>query len=337
MEQACQAVFLAIPEDLEPDIKTAWAKFTSTLEQAAERVTCICSKCSFISGWPSKRISNAQLSCPRHQLWETVGKALTAGLYCLPINVRGPVGVPGSLPRNVAGDIISRALFNGDLFFCGAANFLVVVLETFSARKAGSLGRSSGACTIFPAVLETLEVHQDGVFNFELIDGMFVLTNRYHHALSSSGGHRTKARNSLLPIQAPIVPSNCGEHSDITVTLREGYSELLLQLTARMSGSHVPIDIASMLVAYMGLERTRECQHRLDYPLNEQYRGKVIVTGVNMPRTAGRKLALAMARANPAAQLLCCEAGARCIPLQGCCLDCGVEQAGEDFNILIVS
>jgi hypothetical protein len=336
MEQACQAVFLAIPEEAETDMETSWAKFTSTLEEAAERVTCVCTKCSFISGWPSGRITNTQLSCPRHQLWVTVGRALTAGLYCLPVNVRGPVAVPGRLPKNIAGEIISRTMRTEGLYIC-TANFLEGVLETFSARTGGSLGRSSGACTIFPAVIETLEVHQDGVFNFELLDGMFILTNRYHRALSSSGGPRAKAKSSLLPTQAPIIPSSRGEHSDISVTLREGYSELLVQLTARMAGSFVPIDMTSMVIAYMGLERSNECQHRLDYPLNERYRRKITVTGVSMPRAAGKKLALAMTRANPGAQLLCCEEGARCIFLQGCCLDCGVEQAGEAFNVLIVS
>ena len=337
MDQACQAVFLANPEQSEADFETSWAKFASTLEQAVERVRCVCSKCDFRKGWPSKRITNAQLSCPRHKLWVIIGKILTAGLYCFTVNVRGPVAVPGKLPNNTAGEIISRAFDGEGMYLKTAEYFVRDLLETFSARANGSLGRSSGGCTIFPTVLETFEVHHDGVFNFELLDGVFVFENRYHHALNSSGPTRPKATSSLLAAHAPIVPSNCGVHSTIEITVREGYNELLLQVTARMPGSYVRINIASTIITYIGLERTRECKHQLDNPLSEQHKGKVIVTGVDMPRTTGKKLSLAMTRSNPVAQFLCCEAGSKCILLQGCCMDCGFEQASEEFNILIVS
>lgn len=338
IERVCEAVFGAIPNETSTDIEVAWGEFVSTLEQAVVRVICTCSKCNFSKGWRVKRITNMQILCRRHQLWETVGRVVTAGLYCLPVNVGTSIAIPGDLPPNVVGEIVSRAFDAEGMYMDGTTKvFLNAELATFSARNSGSLGRSSGASTIFPTVLETLEVSQDGSFTFELVDGLFMWQNRYYYALSSHGGSRARAKISLHTARAPIIPSNCGEHLAILPTIREGYNELLFQVTARTSGSNTHVDIASAIIAYIGLARTQECEHRLDYPLSGCHRGKVLVTGVAMPRAAGNKLSLVMARSNSTAQFLSCDAGARCMLVQGCCLDCGVTQAGGDFDVLIIS
>ncbi|KAK4198545.1 hypothetical protein QBC40DRAFT_283531 [Triangularia verruculosa] len=100
-------------------------------------------------------------------------------------------------------------------------------------------------------------------------------------------------------------------------------------------GSEVHVNITDVIAAYLGMERTTQCEHPLNRPLSDDHDRGILVTGAGMPKATEGKLALAMARSNPTAQLLCCEE--RCILLQGCCLDCGVRQAGEDFDILIVS
>ncbi|KAK4465661.1 hypothetical protein QBC42DRAFT_310595 [Cladorrhinum samala] len=341
IEQACQAVFGTIPEHSGIGAEQAWEQFTTTLTEPLGRVDCNCLKCDIRKGWLTKRGSNLQRSCRRFQLWEIVGRALTAGLLSLPVNARPFVAVPGCLPRlHHVANIISRILTGDDMFSCFAGNFLEDALDLFSAYSAPtilSIGASSRASTIFPTVLETLEVHQDNLFSLELIDGVFVWQDRYFHCLSDNTGSRQKATSSLLTGRTPIVPSNLGAHSTITTTIREGHDELLLQVVARTLGSQVHVNMKSVVIAYLGIERTEECEHRLDYPLSDNHDRKILVTGVGMPRAAGRKLALAMARSNPTAQLLCCEESSKCILLQGCCLDCGVKQAGKDFDILIVS
>ncbi|PGH22935.1 hypothetical protein AJ80_02984 [Polytolypa hystricis UAMH7299] len=338
MEQVCQLVLLERPETFEVDFKTEWGNFVLSLEQGRERIRCLCSNC-FINGWPARGIGSQEVSCPRYLVWKTIGKVLTAGLHCFLINVRGPVAVPGTL----SGDdsvayIIHKMLHVGtDTVFNYSPKLLQDVLTTFSGNGRGSISRSSGACTIFPTVLETFEVHPDGIFTFELRDGLYIFGgNRYYHSLSSTPASRPKAKESLQTGHSKVLPSSLGEHSATVVTLREGYNELLLQVSVHASGSYFRVDIASVIMGYMGLERARECHHELGSPLSDRYRNRVIITGVSRPRAPRLKLALAMTRSNAAAQFLCCEVGSLCLLLEGCCLDCGCEQAENRFDVLIV-
>ncbi|KAH6883568.1 hypothetical protein B0T10DRAFT_551311 [Thelonectria olida] len=340
MEHVCRSVLLEPPEQTEADFKSQWEKFVLILERALERVACSCSSCNLSTGWPETdgRKNKQQLACPLYRLWGTIGQVLTAGACCFLINVRGSVAVPGRLPPNVAGEIISRA-FIGKRAYISTRDLHTQTFSMFAeySSETSKLGRSSGACTIFPTVLETFVVHSDGLFTFELRDGVFIFETRYYDRLSTDGESRPRARKSLLSGPFEVIPSSIGEHSTMTVTIREAYDRLVLQATVHALGSYIRIDMASIIYGYMGLQRTQECEHRLDVPLSEKYKKGVIITGVNMPRGVGSRLSIAMTRQNREAQLLCCEGGVKCLLLQECCLDCGVEQAqADDFHVLIV-
>jgi len=193
---------------------------------------------------------------------------------------------------------------------------------------------------MYPTVLETFEFHPDGLVSFELLEGRFIFEGRCYRALSSSSATRPKAKKSLLTRISNIVPTNHGEHSSLSVTLREGYRELVLNVTARCSGSNVRIDLASVITGYMSLERTHACKHVSSNPLSKEHMSEVTITGVASPMATGSTLALAMTHSNPVAQFLCCEPGGRQFLLHECCLDCGFEQArgsSSQFNVLIVS
>jgi len=314
-------------------IKAAYLKLVSTVEQATPGLNCVCFKCDFHNGW----LTSNRKPCPRNRLWEEIGKVLSTGLLCFLVNPHGDVAVPGTLCDNWTRSLIDTAFSGHPVHVFNAPDLLRSIYDTFANFGPSNLGRSSGTCTIYSTVLETLEVHPDGLMTFELLDGRFMFEGRSYKALSSSSTTRPKAEKSLLTQVDDIVPTNHGEHSSLSVTLREGYRELVLQVTARCSGSDVRIDLASVIIGYVGLERTQECEHVSNNPLGREYKSMVTITGVASPTVIGSQLALAMTHSNSVAQFLCCESGTKQILLYECCLDCGFKQAKDKFDVLIVS
>ncbi|KAK7218477.1 hypothetical protein V2G26_006480 [Clonostachys chloroleuca] len=342
IDRICREVFLAPAEKNKSDAKTALERLSSIVTPILEGVKCQpkkrCTSCSH--GWSSFTYHGAWLDCPSTDLWETVGNSLTAGLYCLLINAHGLVSVPGILPSldKIRDILYSTQGLNRPNSDRRSPNILEDVMRLI--HPSGSLGRSSGACTIYPTNLETLKVDPDRSFTFEIHDGVLVYENRYHQCLTSDPASRPLARVSPASDLSHIIPSSHGEHSSVGFTLREGYKKLILSTTIHGLGRSSRIDLETVIAGSMWLERTHHCGHRLDSPLvyskTSTFIDNLVVTDVMNPK-ARSALSLVMVRSNSLAQFLCCEVDFSCLLIKGTCLNCAIEQADGNFNILIIT
>ena len=339
IERICKEIFFASPSPLPKIFSKAWKEFVASVMSA---VQCTCGDCQFERGWPSGTIYETQTLCPAYKLWDGIARILSAGLLCLAINTHGRVSISdGFADLDPARMLINKEVGGASAVAPTAKKYFNQVLSLVMPREevpVGALACSSGSATIYPTVLKTLEVSHDGSFTFELVGGQFVYEGRYHRFLRSSETTRQPADDSIVDMDSEIFSSNMGDHMDIKPRLRESYHGLTLSLDAQVSGRFVQINVSHTIFTYIGLARTKSCQHSVNEPLSACYKHNAIVTGVEAPRSRRIKvLSIAMVRANRMAQFLCCAADSRCLLLQGCCLDCGYKQALDKFDILIVS
>lgn len=190
------------------------------------------------------------------------------------------------------------------------------------------LARVFGSCVIYPTELETLKRPSDLRLTFEMIDGMLLYNGRYFDCLMGEDtGHQSIAKKSLIYESNKIIPSNIGEHSALTLSIRERINALQLGATLQGSSRAIRINLSVILKSSIGLMRTKACEHSNDLALESEYRSKVRVTSIFEPCTGDDMVAIAQVKSNLEAQLLCCEPKASCLLLSDCCLNCGVKEA----------
>lgn len=124
----------------------------------------------------------------------------------------------------------------------------------------------------------------------------------------------------------------------MSITLREGYNQLTLQLRVQFGGRYFSVNAQDAVIGCLSLERAQSCEHRLDCPLKDDSRKEVSVTGVDMPYAAGTWRSIVMTKGNPEAQFLSCQfqEDSKFLLVKDCCLDCAVDHAGL-YNVLIVA
>jgi hypothetical protein len=122
------------------------------------------------------------------------------------------------------------------------------------------------------------------------------------------------------------------------MTLREYFEQVVLNLTIEYDGEEHHPNLCGIIEGSMMLKRTEACPHSSTNPLKAT-QPRIITTSVLAPGTHDRgTIAIVMTKGNPTAQLLSCEARARALLMEDCCLDCAVEQAVKiGINRIIVS
>jgi len=273
-------------------------------------------------------------------MWSIIGRLLDAGVLCFFINAGTNTAIRfNSFFYSGPGRrIIKKVVFGADFCFISAQSIYKDILGMVGMTSELALASSYGS-TIYPTVLETLQLPFGPLASFELLDGKLIFEERYYETLSSaSTAARPKAKKSIARERGGIKPSSIGEHKSLLMTVRETASCLEVRTTARYAGTNVHLRLSGIIQASFSLERTLACSHPLTNLLKDTSH-EVVLTSIEAPWSSKRgSIAIAMTQSNPTAQLLCCEPGARMILMQDCCLDCALKQAASgSFNIILVS
>jgi hypothetical protein len=342
MQHVCQEVLRITPMKGRIGLQSAFKNLARSTTEAVARTSCSCTRqvCGFDKGWPP--LGRQKRICKRLQVWAAIGQTLNDGMICFFLNpgpnatitglshfdLFGTISVPGFLTKELSGI--------GDCWSdCGRLLSMVLASVAYPTSD-HAIGVSSGSSTIYPAALQNLRVPSPQRVNFELVEGRFISGGRYHSSLrSASVTDRTKAKKSLVNGRREIIPSSLGEHSDVLITIRERLDSLELRLTARVSGSNVHLNIRSVIIGFIGLDRTDPCPHPSTDALDLKYISKVVATSVASPDAQGSKVAIAMTQSNPVAQVLCCGVASRTMLQIECCLNCALEQAGDESSTII--
>jgi hypothetical protein len=346
------------------DISEASALLTSVVNSALVKVTCGCRsdpKCGNEQEWRHwKHARGKSIShevCRRWSVWFAVGLAIRDGFLSCFLNPRHNATLTNSGGSLVMLEALSDLLAEQDVNYLSCETLHLEILslaltdEGLRSHPPASLlqtiGTSSMSSTIYPAVLECFSINSNLDKTFELLDGSFVFTDRYYSKLESKlAGVRRKAFRSIPAHENDIFPSNYGEHSRLQLSLHERFKSLELRTTISFEGQIWHLDLSSVLIGYLALERTKPCCHSPTDHLDREKLSNVIATSVaapyvsdvtvdNWPRGRQAETAIAMTRSNPVAQLLCCERGRSGLLQWECCLNCAVEQVVGGCSIVI--
>ena len=314
-------------------LTVAWSAFLDVVGKAISVVSCTCNRCT-PEGFMGKAFSHkSAMICPVRILWNEIKCALDEAISAIFI-------IPGenvSFQRGVFYlPIIQDVIRN---FFADENRIYFGYLRLYSAYVSASLAICRGSCVCYPTELATLQKFSDFQISFTFLDGMLVFNGRYFRSLVSSAPvDRMRAKKSIVYKAKRVVPSNIGEHSRLTLSIREKL--LTLELGAMVHGPDrlVRVNLVSILQASIGLRRTQPCEHSVDGPLLPEHISKVLITSVFEPRPVGKRTAIVQVKSNPEAQLLSCEPGPRLIFQSECCLTCAVERIeGGEQTIIIAS
>ena len=297
---------------------------------AISSVPCVCSKCNNEMWLRAERRTTSQNNCPTYKLWAEMERILNRGIWSVFINPEENVSVRLNYYRAILTDVLRKALTDCENIYMGC--------DSIYSAFTGDLATVKESCVLYPTELVTLQKSSDFRLSFELTDGMLVFNGRYFRSLRSTApNERDRARKSLVYKAKKIVPSNIGEHSRLTLTIREKLHTLELGAMVHGQARLTRINLRSILSASIGLTRSKPCEHGIEDALQPEYVSKVFITSIFEPRPIGKKQAIAQVKSNPTAQLLCCEPGVKCILQSECCLTCALEDAGNQQVIVITS
>lgn len=350
MEKKCEEILRTRPINYDRDLKEVFYSFAKLVaEQIGLAHKCLCqTTCNFANAFiiEPKNLSKSQRACKANKFWYLIGELLVRGIMSFFINA-GPGAVVTPADHRIDpsssfsfGSIIFQALFGGRCFVT-CERFMRDVLGSTVGRQVDeqTLICSSGSSTIYPTLLECIELIPDLGVSFELRDGQLNFDGRYHKVLSStSESPRPGARKSIARVPGRISVSNMGAPAKLDLTVQETTYALRLRTKARYSGTDVFLDLAEIIPASFSLGRTSNCPHPATKPsVNSSW--EVTLTSVQAPRTSKRNaIAIAMTHRDANAQLLCCEPGERMMLVRDCCIDCALEQAAKSWcKMLIVS
>ena len=332
MYERCQAVLGTLPSGHQFDMRTAYTNLVVAATEALKFVKCSCAAtepCDMSAGWIWKPKRKTKQYCKRFRLWAAIGMTLDNAFCCFFVNAgtNTTVHTPDPYCPKMPSLINQRLRLNDDFFVITCESFHTSLTRTFSLAGE-ALASGSGSSVIFPVTLRDVKLTTGLPILYELVEGQIMFGGRYHsYMCGHTASPRPKAKTHIHPSKSRIVPTNFGEHSGLTMTVRECLGYLELRTTARVSGVDVNLNLESIIIASYGLQETEPCNHPMDVPLPSDHEVFVQTTSVASPSAPRQKVAIALTQNNPTAQLLCCEAGVRTLLLKDCCLNCALEQA----------
>jgi hypothetical protein len=330
MQQVWAEILGVTPTLPRKNPKDARREFLRVMNNATAAVPCSCSKCipDLILQFGTDMLRDYSRDCPTYVLQRGVRTILKGGVMAVFANPGENVVVE---PYDTSYDTRYGPTQMFDCENFGELppknivhNFWFMFLD-YGDRN---LARVDGSCVLYPTELITLKKSSDLRLSFEITDGRLLYNGRYFNTLiGEDTGHRAEAEKSLIYGSNKIIPSSIGEHSALTLSIRERLHALELGATLQGPSHAIRIDLRGIMKWSIGLVRTKACEHSVDCALESEYLSNVLITSVFEPRAAGKKVAIAQVKSNLEAQLLCCEPGTSCLLLSDCCLNCGVKEA----------
>jgi hypothetical protein len=354
MRQTCRRVFETDPPPLK-DCRTAFEDLQQAFHSSHD-LKCICTSgpSSIARGWLRSPADRPKSNCILHQLWDGVGQALNDGFACFFIDADENVTVVEGKKTFVT-DCITDSLDGRDEGRKLSHSIIrEMVFGLLGVAATDAVGLSNGACTLYPMVLQTLQVPSEWQVGFRLVDGRFVYGDQYFDKLvSCTGSRRPKMRSNVVSNLDDIFPCNNGPQYEVlpTIQRRMGFLELRMNVRVKYTekGKSNPTEVETVLdmkeccAGFLELVRTGRCQH---YPhtetmLDPQALPHTIPTRLDSPLAANsnnvEKIAIALTKGDPTAQLLFCHEKYRAILMQDSCLTCAFNQAREQkFDLIIV-
>jgi hypothetical protein len=382
-ERICETVLRAPPSGPHMNVAEALSSLVSIFEDITKDLKCKCGgesgdgdtediavehegeKCRYGQEWRKGLLHR----CPRTELWTGVTGCLNDGALCLLVeeNVGPNVSVRSEDLRGFMGRFLDTCRFSLSPSIYELPLAPLSFLENpfnmpspydsnrvFQYPLDGDLARSSGSTTIFPGILWTLEMPAFLVRTFELLEGKLLLNGyQFLRLICDTQRMRDSCKASIFDDVEPIIPSNCGVHSDLRLTVKEKVDYLTPTTTIRYSGRDVHLPLHAIVEGcYNMLFATEACNHPPSTPLEEKYRSEVIAASVVATRpldpicirdserynggVRGDQITFAMTQGSPTAQLLACNGRVPTLLVQDCCLNCAFEQAKKDGIKLVV-
>jgi len=354
----CNVVFGTTPSGGRKDVRSAYSTLVDTFKTTiGTKIYCTCPAeitCDITKGWGEtvvKRTSVFQRkNCLYRALWRNVGSALAQGFRCLLIEAQENVTL--SYDVNQFGSGVVFGIREIESVFTVRPPQHDYVLRCYDIheslmtlggrRKWGidDLAFSDGSCTIFPAALLRLQTDIDRGYRYNLCDGKLLIKGRYYASLRSIPARdRPAAQTSLFNYKGRIKPSSIGEHSRVSLTVREALEHLELRTTVLSQGHSIHLDLVRIIRSSMGLSDCSPCEHDLSAELDATLQNDVLTTSIAMPHAKGQKIAIVQTKDNATAQLLACGNGKTMILQRKCCLSCAVAQAkaGRFEQIIVAS
>lgn len=345
----CQAILHHKPQHGESNPVEHWKALLEVLARQLSNVECSCGHCDFhIRPW-----SHLVRSCPRSCISQTIGSAISSGILCCLLEPQGMVTMSSSLERVLLhGRTILRVLqslgleIDLDLLYDSAMlpSFVfgdILGLIGYPQGSTSNMGNSVRGCSIYPRVLNSLELESDGSFIFLIREGMFIHNEAYYEGISGEA-ELSKNRPIARPAAelSPIGISYLWEPLTLTASVREGFGEVLLRLNITVTGLYFHISSFDCVLGSMYLATAQDCEHDIHDALREDFEALASVGSVGTASETEGNINILTTRGNRQAQFLACGSSdpGRGLLLSRCCLDCGMRQALEnDYTSLIVT
>ncbi|MCJ1396879.1 hypothetical protein MMC11_000069 [Xylographa trunciseda] len=290
------------PSDRYMEFQTAFHNLLSAFEMSVPPLQCHCltmglDKCSISQGWPDVGTPpfTVTRSCPVKQIWKVVGRSIDTIFWLLFKNpgpkVTWQVGSRFERRSIVLQRTISKGAHLNVRLAC--EEFFDTVMSLASMQELGALHMRNSyvvaACakdahTIFPSSLNGMKLDLNTLGQFQLFDGRILFNNRYHTRVTLSDARSRKRVSNGLPFQkSNLVPTNQGQHSALTLTVRERFDVLELRVSVRVLGEVLDLNPYCVIVGSLGVERTDLCTHLLSKPLDPELEEEVLPTAIKWP------------------------------------------------------
>lgn len=355
MRQICLSTYQVQPRMVLKSLPTAYKDLVSVFRMLASRIQCSCGREHSIidlsKAWGSNYSwHRASIFCHFYRILAAIGNALNMGLCCFFVEAGPNATIRGSYPASfthqefLATDAICRAILPGDAFrdewaIPNCDTLHESILTCFSGyHSPHSLASSSNSSTIYPVLLEKMQIDSSKRASYLLLEGRLFFNDRYHRRIESAKAPSTRVMGEkfLSDPKNEVFPSSVGEHSHILLTLKERFSWLEIRTSVRVSGVNLDLDLFAILISCYGLNMPEPCNHPVSDPLVPELQDLVRTTSVASPYAPGW-ISIVQAQHNPTAQFLACE-HVPTLWLKDCCLSCAVRQAkNEGFKMIIVS
>jgi hypothetical protein len=346
----CQAICHYTPQHGVSNPVDCWKALLEVLERHLSNIVCSCGDCaSSVPIW-----DKVGRSCPRSCVWQMIGSALSYGVSCCLFETRGVVTMDADFSRVLlSGRSVLRLLQSLGLETDADVNGAVIrspsvvyadIINMAGKRREFSrpeLGSSSRGSSIYPRVLGSFEIEPNGSFGFFISEGMFVYNETYYECLR--GDSESSKNRPIAKPAAEISPfgiSRLWEPLSLTVSVREGFEEILLRLNINVAGFYFNMSTSNVVVGLMCLDFAQGCEHDTDDALQKYYEVQVSVGSVGTASKTEGNINILTTRGNRQAQFLACGSSdpGRGLLLSRCCLNCGVRQALDGrYHSLIVT
>ena len=334
----CEEILRSKPTTSQMDLSTAFSNLVAIVAGKVQSISCICPaglECNWKVGWIhdfDSRIRQQKRRCVMNHLWDAIGRALSSALWCFFVNSGPNITI---CPTEVIGRSIITAAVTGKRTL-KAEDISDHVMGLVAPRwgNKGCVAISSGSCTIYPTILNTLSVPSHQTVTFTLVEGIFVFEGRYHRRLDAKPVRaRPKTRK---PLQRDNIGSS---HDEIhlgspLLTVRETFNCLEVLCSFKSSGYDTKINLEAVIMGYIGMRWTDTCHHPMTDHMNLD-KDRFVATSVASPATLGGS-GVVMTRWNPIAQFLCCELGYQAILVKDCCLDCAAKGVNTSATVVFI-